>query len=80
MDETKKYTVIGTRAKREFDEGTWLVNYSCQVLNELESDLPLVEVLTRVQHKIMEIQSVGDAGQTPEYKILPADSNFTFRR
>ncbi|XP_059488527.1 uncharacterized protein LOC132204199 isoform X4 [Neocloeon triangulifer] len=80
-------TVETTAAVRETKNGTWFVQKTCQVLNDLRrtsESLPVV--LTRIQNKIQESSheimqvSCKDKwiGQTPELKMFPQKRKFFF--
>ncbi|CAB3379179.1 Hypothetical predicted protein [Cloeon dipterum] len=62
-------TVETTRAKRDEENGTALVQALCEILDGLCEDTALEIVLTCVQNKIHE--NSGGVGQSPEVKFSP---------
>ncbi|XP_059480484.1 uncharacterized protein LOC132199609 [Neocloeon triangulifer] len=70
-------TVETTKAKRSEENGTSLVQATCEILDSLHHDASLEVVLTDVQNKIHSMPD--DVGQTPEIKFSPC-RNFTISK
>ncbi|CAB3387873.1 Hypothetical predicted protein [Cloeon dipterum] len=74
------YSTVETTMALRSERGTWLVGKTCQVLDSMDKDKPLVNFFASIQSRIFRDSGVivggMKIGQTPELKIFPLEKHF----
>ncbi|CAB3380788.1 Hypothetical predicted protein [Cloeon dipterum] len=81
------YSTVETTLAKRNERGTWIATATCDVVNELDKDKPLLVVLSSIQFRLHNVSGANydaeksrSVGQTPEVKIFSQDRTFIFRK